>query len=360
MDRRQVLKGAVAAATGAAALSTPALAQGKLTLRMTTSWPKGFPGLGTAPEDFANLLTMASGGRITVEVYGAGEITPGLKAFDAVSDGTADMYHSAEYYYLGKSKAYAFFATVPFGMTAQEINTWITRDGGQELWDEVSAPFGIKPFACGNTGGQAGGWFNKEVNSLDDLKGLNIRMPGLGGEVMRRLGANAVTLAGGEIAPALQAGTIDATEWVGPWNDYAFGLNKLAKYYYTAGFHEPALMVSLGVNKELYDRLDEADQALIATCAAAANVRSYTEYLANNGSFLERIIAEGTEIRTFADDVWAGLSEASTAVLEENAADDETFAKVYESFKASRAKTGKWISDSESVFLAQRNKNTAL
>lgn len=360
MDRRTLLTGAVALGAGTTALSTPALASGEMTLRMTTSWPKGFPGLGTAPEDFAQLIGAASGGRITVEVYGAGEIAPGLKAFDAVSDGTADMYHSAEYYYLGKSKALAFFATVPFGMTASEIDTWITRDGGQELWDNVSASFGIKPFACGNTGGQAGGWFNKEVNTLDDLKGLNIRMPGLGGEVMRRLGANAVTLAGGEIAPALQAGTIDATEWVGPWNDYAFGLNKLAKYYYTAGFHEPGLMLSLGVNQAVYDKLDEADQALIATCAAAANARSYTEYLANNGSFLARIIQDGTDVREFSDEIWAGLAEASNAVLGESAAEDAGFAEVYESYQGSRAKTAAWIAQSEGMFLSQRSRNSDL
>ncbi|WP_420556136.1 TRAP transporter substrate-binding protein [Roseovarius sp.] len=323
---------------------------------MTTSWPKGFPGLGTASDDFADLLSAATGGRLTVTVHGAGEIAPGLKAMDAVADGTADLYHSADYYYLGKSKALAFFATVPFGMTPEEYATWIRNDGGQQLWDEISAEFGIKPFSCGNTGGQSGGWFNKEINSLDDLKGLNIRMPGLGGDVMRRLGANAVTLAGGEIAPALQAGTIDATEWVGPWNDYAFGLHKLATYYYLAGFHEPALSLSLGVNKRLYDDMSPADQALIATCAAAADARSYTDYLANNGAFLDRIVSEGVEIRSFPEDVWEGLGRASREIFEENAASDETFAKTYSSYRESMAKTASWLEQSDRVFLEQRNR----
>lgn len=355
MKRRNLLKGLAVAGAGTA-LAAPAYATGELKLRMTTSWPKGFPGLGTAPEDFAALLSNASGGRVSVEVHGAGEIAPGLKAFDAVTDGSADLYHSAEYYYLGKAKAFAFFTAVPFGMTASEMDTWIIRDGGQELWDETSAPFGIKSFACGQTGVQAGGWFNKEVNSADDLKGLNIRMPGLGGEVMRRIGANAVTLAGGEISSALQAGTIDATEWVGPWNDYAFGLQKLAKIYYTAGFHEPSAMLSLGMNKGVYDNLDDADRGLIAACAAQAHSRSYTEYLANNGSFLQRLKDEGTDIRTFAPDIWDAFGAASDAVMQENADADAGFKKVRDSYEASRVNTAKWLSQSEGQYLAQRNR----
>jgi len=359
MKRRDLLKSVAVAGVGSA-LAAPAYATGELKLRMTTSWPKGFPGLGTAPEDFAQLLAKVSGGRITVEVHGAGEIAPALNAFDAVTDGSADLYHSAEYYYLGKSKALAFFASVPFGMTAAEMDTWITRDGGQELWDELSGAFGIKPFPCGNTGVQAGGWFNKEVNKADDLKGLNIRMPGLGGEVMRRIGANAVTLAGGEISSALQAGTIDATEWVGPWNDYAFGLNKLAKIYYTGGFHEPGLMLSLGMNKGVYDKLSEADRNLVAACAAQAHSRSYTEFLANNGAFLQRLRNEGTDIRAFANDVWDAFGEASAAVLKENADSDAGFKKIYESYEASRAKTARWLSLSEGQYLGERNRIQSL
>ncbi|MGB0844523.1 MAG: TRAP transporter substrate-binding protein [Alphaproteobacteria bacterium] len=358
MNRRSLIKGAavVPAVAAATALAAPAISQGMMKLRMTTSWPKGFPGLGTAAQAMADNVTALTDGRISVEVFGAGEIAPGLKAFDAVSDGTADMYHSADYYYLGKSPALAFFTAVPFGMTASELDTWLYNDGGQALWDEVSGGFGVKPFVCGNSGVQAGGWFNKEINSADDLKGLNIRMPGLGGEALRRIGANAVTLSGGEIGPALQAGTIDATEWVGPWNDYAFGLQKLAKIYYTSGFHEPGSGLSCGVNKGVYDKLSDSDKAVFAIAAQAANAVNYTTFLANNGEFLQRLQSEGTDIREFGDDVWDAFGKASDEVMQENAEKDPMFKKVHDSFTASRAKTAGWVANSEGQYLRQRNR----
>ena len=193
---------------------------------MVTTWPKDFPGLGTMAENVANFTTAMSGGAMKVTVYGAGELVPAFESFDAVSNGSADIYHGAEYYWVGKSPGFAFFTAIPFGMTAMEIMAWTEYGGGQELWDELSKGYNIKPFCAGNSTHQLGGWYKKEINSLEDMRGLKIRMPGLGGEVLRRIGASAVAIAGGEIYQALQSGAIDGTEWVGPWNDLAFGFHR--------------------------------------------------------------------------------------------------------------------------------------
>ncbi len=241
VNRRKFIKAAgVTAAAGTTALAAPAIAQGIQEWKMVMSWPKGFPGLGTAAQNFANRLEVAMDGKVKVKLFGGGELVPALKCLDALQEGTADLYHSADYYYVGKSKAYAFFCSVPFGMTVAESDAWMHHGGGQKLWDELSAQFGVKPFLGGNTGVQMGGWFRKEMKTIEDFKGLKMRIPGLGGDVIRALGGTPVTLAGAEILPALQAGTVDAAEWVGPWNDLAFGLYKVAKYYYHPGFHEPS------------------------------------------------------------------------------------------------------------------------
>ena len=359
LRRDFLMKAGAAGAAGAAAttLAAPAISQGRMQLRMTTSWPKGFPGLGTSAQQIADLIGQMSDGRITVEVFGAGEIAPGLQAFDATASGSADMYHSADYYYLGKDPAYAFYSAVPYGLTAQEMDTWIYHMGGQQLWDELSMDLGIKPFLGGNSGVQAGGWFNKEINSAADLEGLNIRMPGLGGQALNRLGANAQTLAGGEIAAALQSGTIDATEWVGPWNDEAFGLNKLAKFYYTAGFHEPGTALSFGVNASVWNSMSKGDQAIISAASAAGNSMGYTSFLANNGAALQRLLDGGTQTREFSADVWAAFGRASAEVMEENRAKSAMFAKVHDSFLSARSTISDWVARSEGQYLAARNAN---
>ena len=223
--------------------------------KMVTTWPKNFPGLGTAPERFAKNVALMSQGQLEVKVFGAGELVPALEVFDAVSGGTAEMGHGAGYYWKGKAPEAQFFTTVPFGMTAQEMNGWIHHGGGQALWEEVYAKFGLVPLAAGNTGVQMGGWFNKEINSVADLKGLKMRIPGLGGEVFKRIGGLPVLLPGSELFTALQTGAIDASEWVAPYNDLAFGLHKAAKYYYYPGWHEPGPALELIVRKEAFESL---------------------------------------------------------------------------------------------------------
>jgi len=242
MNRRSFIRKAGFAGAGAAGLSTlatPALSQNKITWRMVTTWPKNFPGLGVGAQRLADRITTASGGRLTIQVYSAGELVPPLQSVDAVIDGGAEMSHGAAYYWQNKSQALAFFTGVPFGMTSREMSAWVRFLGGQEVWDEVYDQFGLQGFLSGDTGTQAGGWFRKELTGLDDIQGLRFRTPGLGGKVWAKLGASVTNMAAGEIFQALQSGTLDAAEFVGPYNDLALGFYKVCQYYYTSSFTEP-------------------------------------------------------------------------------------------------------------------------
>lgn len=285
-------------------------------------------------------------GEITIKVFGAGELVGAFEAFDAVSTGTADMYNGAEYYWQGKSPAFNFFTAVPFGMTAQELNAWVYFGGGQELWDELSAGFNIKAFLSANTGVQMGGWFNKEINTLDDFKGLKIRMPGLGGEVMRRLGAAAVALPGGEIFPSMKSGAIDASEWVGPWNDLAFGFYQVAKYYYGPGIHEPGAGLSTGINLNIWNELTDVQRTIISSACAAENMLTHAEYNHHNAAALATLVDKHkVELRSFNSEIMRELKKASEAVLTDIAKTDAFTQRVYDSFKRSLVNSmiwGKW------------------
>jgi TRAP-type mannitol/chloroaromatic compound transport system substrate-binding protein len=295
MKRRKFLKRA--AATGAVAgvastIAAPAISQGIRQLKMVTTWPKNFPGLGTGAESLAKRINEMSDGKLQVKVFAAGELVPAFQSFDAVSSGNAEMSHSVSYYWQGKSPAFNFFAAVPYGLNAIEQAAWIQYGGGMPLWEELAAQFDIKPFMRASTGVQMGGWYRKEINSLDDYKGLKFRMPGLGGEVLRGLGAAVVNLPGGEIFPALQAGTIDGTEWVGPWNDLAFGFYKVVKNYHYPGFHEPGTAEGLGINRKVWDGLTSSQQQLIATACQAENSVTLAEFNAKNGAALDVLLTK--------------------------------------------------------------------
>jgi len=362
MDRRSFLKkagvaGAGAATAAATTLATPAIAQGNMELKMVTTWPKNFPGLGTGAQRVADRITAATEGRITVKLFAAGELVPPFESFDAVSTGTADMYHGAEYYWQGKHKAFNFFTAVPMGLTAPEIDAWVNHMGGQALWDELSAQFNVKPFQAGNTGVQMGGWFAKEINSIEDIKGLKFRMPGLGGEVLRRLGANVVALPGGEIFPALQSGAIDGTEWVGPWNDLAFGFYKVVKFYYWPGFHEPGSSLGVGVNKGVYDKLSKADQQIIADACMAENNYMYSEFVANNGNALATLVNDhGVQLREFPEPVWDAFGAVSEEVVAEVAEGDDLGKRVYESYLKARQAAGGWTKISMQAYTIARDR----
>ncbi len=303
--------------------------------KMVTSWPKNFPGLGRAPETFAEYVNKMSNGRLKVKVYGAGELVPGFEVFDAVSQGSVQMGHAAAYYWKGKAPAAQLFGAIPFGMNAQELNAWFYYGGGLELWREVYAPFNIIPFPGGNTGVQMAGWFKKEINSVDDLKGLKMRIPGLGGEVLKKLGGIPVSMPGGELFTALQSGAIDATEWVGPYNDLAFGLNKAADYYYYSGWHEAGTALEFMVNKDAYESLPKDLQAIIDVATQAVDLDMLNEYTARNNEALDTLVKrEGVDVRPLPEDVMSALKKATKEVLAEQAAADPVFARVYESYKA--------------------------
>jgi TRAP-type mannitol/chloroaromatic compound transport system substrate-binding protein len=319
--RRQFLTKAAATGTAAAAagLVKPSVAQEqRLEWKMVTSWPKGLQGLSTAAERLAQRITDLSSRRITVKVFAAGELVPALAVLDAVSSGTAEMGHDAAYYHIGKAPAAGFFTTVPFGMTAQELNSWVYFGGGQALWDELYTPFGVKPFLAGNTGVQMGGWFRNELRSPADLKGLKFRMPGQGGQVLTRLGATVVTLPGGEIFQNLQSGAIDGTEWVGPYNDLALGFYKVAKFYYWPGFHEPGSGLQCTINKAKWDALSPELQQIIATACSAENDAVLAEFNGRSGPALAALVRDhGVQLRQFPRAVLTAFGRASGELMQE-------------------------------------------
>jgi TRAP-type mannitol/chloroaromatic compound transport system substrate-binding protein len=307
--------------------------------KMVTSWPKNYPGLGTAAERLAERINAMSNGRLSVKVYAAGELVPALEVFDAVSRGTAEMGHGTPYYWKGKVPAAQFFSSIPFGFSTAEMNAWIHKGDGQALWDEAYGAHGVKPFSAGNTTMQMGGWFNKEINSIDDLKGLKIRMPGLGGEVLAKLGATTINLPGGEIFTSLQTGAIDATDWVNPYNDLAFGLNKAAKYYYFPAWQEPQALVELLVNKTAYEKLPADLQAIVSEAARAATLDMMDDYTFNNAKALPVLLEQGTQLKRFPDEVLNALREESVRVIADVAAESELTTRILESQKAFLSKT---------------------
>ncbi|TNF92236.1 MAG: TRAP transporter substrate-binding protein [Gammaproteobacteria bacterium] len=347
--------GANKAAVGQSA-PAPVKEQKAIEWKMVTTWPKNFPGLGTGANFLAEVIGQMSGGRLTVKVYGANELVPPFEIFDAVSAGTAQMGHGAAYYWKGKSEAAQFFAAVPFGLTAQEMNAWLYHGGGMELWQEVYEPFGLIPSAAGNTGVQMGGWFNREINSVDDLNGLKMRIPGLGGEVLKRAGGTPVSLPGGEIFPSLQSGAIDATEWVGPYNDLAFGLHKAAKYYYYPGWHEPGTTLESFINKAAFDALPSDLQSIVTNSCRLTNQDMLAEYTARNNAALKTLTEEHkVELRKFPDEVMEKLRQLSDEVVTEVAAKDPVSGKVYNSFKQFRDQVLAWHDISERAYLNSRS-----
>ncbi|BBP46966.1 C4-dicarboxylate ABC transporter [Thiosulfatimonas sediminis] len=324
--------------------------------KMVTTWPKNFPGLGTGANNIAKLITEMSGGRIEVKVYGAGELVGAFEVFDAVSQGNAQLGHAGAYYWTGKIPAAAFFSSVPFGLTAQEMNAWLYYGGGMELWEEAYKPFGLIPNPGGNSGTQMGGWFNKEIQSVADLKGLKMRIPGLGGEVLKRAGGIPVTMPGGELFPALQSGALDATEWVGPYNDLAFGFYKAAKYYYTPGWHEPGTTMECMINEKAFNELPADLQSIVRNAIKVANADMLAEYTARNQQALHSLINKhNVQLRHFPDDVLKALKTLAEEVVEESAKADALSAKVWRSQKVFKEQVMQWTNVSEFAYLKARN-----
>jgi TRAP-type mannitol/chloroaromatic compound transport system substrate-binding protein len=356
MQRRAFLQGAGAATVALGAGMRTAEAKPEHKWKMVTTWPKNFPGLGTGANKLAELIGEMSGGRIQVKVYGAQELVPAFEVFDAVSAGTAEMGHGAAYYWKGKSEAAQFFSTVPFGMTAQEMNGWLYYGGGLELWAELYGNFGLVPAPAGNTGVQMGGWFNKEINSVEDLKGLKMRIPGLGGEVFKRAGGTPVNLPGGELFTSLQSGAIDATEWVGPYNDLAFGLYKAATYYYYPGWHEPGTTLEAMINKEVFEGLPKDLQSIVMNACAVVNQDMLAEYTARNPTALQTLVDEHkVDLRKYPDDVIAKLRELSAEVVAEIADKDDFSQRTYASYQKFLSQSREWSAISELTYLQSRD-----
>lgn len=348
MNRRKLLT-AAGLGLGAAALAGcrsdepvaagDGQAQQRFRWRMVTSWPKNFPGLGTTAEYFADLVNQLSGGRLQIQLFAAGELVPALEVFDAVAGGTAELGHSAAYYWRGKTSAASFFTAVPFGLNAQEMNAWLYNGGGLELWQKAYADFGVLPLPCGNTGVQMAGWFNREINSLSDLRGLKMRIPGFGGEVMSRAGVTTVSIPGSEMFTALQTGVIDATEWVSPYNDLAFGLHQAARYYYYPGWQEPCAVLELTINQRAYEQLPADLQAVVRAAARATNQVMHDEYTLRNAEALDTLVNQHqVQLRKLPDDVLARLRELSADVLEETASRSDLNREIWDSMEAFRKK----------------------
>ena len=336
--KKSVVAGAAATVAAASTLAAPAIAQGKRELKKVTSWPKNLPGLGTSAQWAADRITQLSGGRLTVKLYAAGELVPPFGTFDAVSQGNADMQHSASFLYGGKAAALNFFSTVPFGLTSSELIAWMEFGGGDALFDEVCAPFGIKPFLSGVPDYTFMGWLNKEINTLDDLKGLKYRMPGVGGEALKRLGVSVVNMPAGELLQALQSGAIDGTEWGGPYLDLGMGFHKVTKFYYYPGFHEPGTGVDISVNLKLWNSLSKDDQELIAVVSKAATMRCLAECTAGNGKAIGTLVKQhNVKLRRVPDEILKAIGKHVNDALEEMGNKDPLTKKVYDSFKAFRA-----------------------
>jgi len=360
MQRRKFLyggMGALAACAGPAGNDDAASgAREQHRWRMVTSWPPNFPGHGASANRLARRLGELTGGRIQVEVFAAGELVPAFEVLDAVARGTIQLGHSAPIYWRGKIPVAQLFGSVPFGMLADEFNAWIYHGGGMELWREAYAAQNVVPFLAGNTGPQMGGWFNREIRSLQDIVGLKMRIPGLGGEVMNRVGALVVNLPGSEIFTALQTGAIDATEWVGPYNDMAFGLYQAARYYYYPGWQEPSGALELLVSSEAYASLSPELREIVADACRAEADYVLAEFNIRNSQSLKTLVEEhGVELRRFPDDVLAALRDNSAAVMAELAGSDPLIGRVYQSYTAFAEEIALWMDVSRGAHIDARS-----
>lgn len=360
MDRRSFLR--TSAVGGAAAASTtlaaPAYAQGNRTLTMVTSVPDGFAIFDDAAQLAIDYISEISDGSLVIDKNPAGTLVGAFEVFDAVSAGQADVYHSAEYYFLNQHPAFAYFTSVPFGMTSQELANWYYRRDGQQLHDNLSSLFNLKPLMCGQTAMQPGGWFNVEINSVDDLQGLRFRMPGQGGQVLGRLGASVQNVPGGEIYQALSTGQIDGAEWIGPYADERLGFQEITNNYYTAGFHEPGSALHMSFNLEVWESLTAQQQRIIQVACEAAHAQNTALSLAENGAALARLKSEGVQTREFPDDVWDAFGRASAEVREENM-DDPIYAEIAESYFASLEESSSWYEIGDGEYMRQRNRVNA-
>ncbi|MEM9329994.1 MAG: TRAP transporter substrate-binding protein [Pseudomonadota bacterium] len=354
LPRRKVL-GLLTGAAAASAIATPAIAQSRVEWRMVTSWPKNLPGPGVTAQRLVDRINTMSDGRMNVKLYAAGEIVPGFGTFDAVANGTAQMAHTAPVFWGSKFPAAPLFTAGPFGLTPIEHITWINNGGGQQLWDKLYEPAGIKPFMAGNTGYQMGGWFKKPLQGLADLKGLKIRMPGIGGAVLQRMGAVPVSLPPSEIFTSLSTGVIDATEFLGPFSDSAMGFHKIAKHYYSPGFHEPNGTGEALVSRAAFEGLPQDLQSIVAAACATENIYSLGEAEWNNAASLKNLVEnEGVLIEAYPDEIIISAKTFTVDVMQELAGKDDLSARIVESYSGAASHLSPWSKVSIKAFLSAR------
>lgn len=318
--------------------------------RMTSSFPKSIDTLYGSSELLANRLREITGGKFDIRIFPAGEIVPGLQALDAVQQGTVEMCHSCSYYYVGKDKAFAFGTAVPFGMNARQMDAWIIGGGGQALLDEFYGNYNVYSFLGGNTGVQMGGWYRKEINSLEDIKGLKIRIAGIGGEILARMGAIPQQIAGTDIYPSLEKGTIDAAEWVAPYDDEKLGFYKVAPYYYSPGFWEPGPVVHFYVNKSEWDKLPAEYQAAFRAASREAHIQMTAMYDHKNPQALARLLSQGVKLRSFSPEIMKKAYDVSRELYNEEAARNPAWAKIYAEFEKYRKSQNAWFGVAEADF----------
>lgn len=357
MKRRFFISAAATAGAGAiaAGFPKPAIARERIEWSMVTTWPKGFPGLGVGAARFAERVRQMSDGRLDIRVYGAGELVPPFESFGAVTGGTAQIMHATPYYWQGNHPGLNFFTSAPYAMLAAEHDAWMYYGGGQQLWDKLYDQFGLKGWNAGNTGTQMAGWFPREINSVDDLRGMSFRTAGLGGEVWRQVGMNVQTMAAGEIFPSLQSGALDAAEWVGPWNDLALGLHRVRKHYYFPSIIEPSAALEVTVNKAAFAKLPADLQTIIEVAANAENNIVTADFNANNLRALETLVNEHKVIlRRFPDAVIEALARASADVAGRIAGHDAITREIVDSMAAFRSNAAQWTATGEQAFSATR------
>ena len=361
MKRKEFIKNVSLGALAGTALTSCTLESGKVEKKrskrekhkwkMVTTWPPNFPILGEGCNLLAQWVEEMSNGDLSIHVYGGGELVPALETFEAVSIGGIEMGNAASYYWAGKIPAAQYFASVPFGLNAQQMNTWLEAGGGLQLWRKIYAPFDLIPFNSGNTGLQMGGWYNKKIDHIDDIRGLKMRIPGLGGKVLKKAGGTPVLSAGSEIYTNLERGVIDATEWLGPFHDHKMGFHQIAKYYYTPGWHETGTTLETIINKPKFDKLPSYLQAILTS--GISRLRSWVldQFEQKNAEYL-KIIREETEveIRTFPKPVLDQLRDFTVETLDELAKSDKQAAEVDISLKQFRAAMNDWAELSEKSY----------
>ena len=361
MDRRLFLRKAATGAAGVGLVgacksssessSGPAVhTQKSVKWRLASSFPRSLDTIYGGSDVLAQRVEALSEGKFQIRPHPAGELVPALEVMDAAQQGTVDVAQTCSYYFKGKHPALVFDTAIPFGLTSRQQTAWLTQGGGLDLVREVYADFGIINFVGGNTGAQMGGWFKREVTGLQDLQGLRMRIPGLGGEVMSRLGASVQVIAGGEIYPALERGAIDATEWIGPYDDEKLGFHKAAKFYYYPGWWEPGPNITFQVNRKAWDELPKTFQEIFQTACMEATLVMQARYDHLNSAALARLLKAGTELKRYPDDLLEAAHKATFEILEEQAAADESYRKIYESWRQARADAFQWFATTEMAY----------